>query len=216
MWLIYIMNTKFFNHYPREWDTLGNEWKEIITGDVLSISQASELSGFSKRFIYAQIHSMKLLSTDKDPLSKHIDSKSLQIEWRRFLMWYSHFDILPASPFGPPSYSLKGMMKYMGRSRSWSLIFASRYNIQTFFIGSLRRFNKYDVEEGWKKESIYFKDWIDIDEIENYLHISKANLYSCVAKREVRTRFHSGIMQFLQKDVLRIIKDNQINYHNEL
>ena len=56
-------------------------------------------------------------------------------------------------------------MKYMGRSRSWSLIFASRYNIQTFFIGSLRRFNKYDVEEGWKKESIYFKDWIDIDEI---------------------------------------------------
>lgn len=50
------MNTKFFNHYPREWDTLGNEWKEIITGDVLSISQASELSGFSKRFIYAQIH----------------------------------------------------------------------------------------------------------------------------------------------------------------
>ena len=113
MWLIYIMNTKFFNHYPREWDTLGNEWKEIITGDVLSISQASELSGFSKRFIYAQIHSMKLLSTDKDPLSKQIYSKSLQIEWRRFLMWYSHFDVLPASPFGPPSYSLKGMMDYM-------------------------------------------------------------------------------------------------------
>ena len=100
------MNTKFFNHYPREWDTLGNEWKEIITGDVLSISQASELSGFSKRFIYAQIHSMKLLSIDRDPLSKHINSKSLQIEWRRFLMWYSHFDVLPASPFGPPSYSL--------------------------------------------------------------------------------------------------------------
>ena len=210
------MNTKFFNHYPREWDTLGNEWKEIITGDVLSISQASELSGFSKRFIYAQIHCMKFLSTDKYPLSKHINSKSLQIEWRRFLMWYSHFDILPASPFGPPSYSLKGMMDYMERSRSWSLIFASRYNIQKFFIGSLRRFNKYDVEEGWKKESIYFIDWIDIDEIENYLHISKANLYSCVAKREVRTRFHGGIMLFSQKDVLRIIKDNQINYHNEL
>ena len=165
MWLIYITNTKFFNHYPRKWDILGSEWKEIITGDILSISQASELSGFNKRFIYAQIHSMKLLSTDKDPLSKQIYSKSLQIEWRRFLMWYSHFDVLPASPFGPPSYSLKGMMKYMGRSRSWSLIFASRYNIQTFFIGSLRRFNKYDVEEGWKKESIYFKDWIDIDEI---------------------------------------------------
>ena len=170
------MNTKFFNHYPREWDTLGNEWKEIITGDVLSISQASELSGFSKRFIYAQIHSMKLLSTDKDPLSKQIYSKSLQIEWRRFLMWYSHFDVLPASPFGPPSYSLKGMMNYMGRSRSWSLIFVSRYNIHTFFIGSLRRFDRYDVEEGWKKESIYFKEWIDIDEIENYLHIPKANL----------------------------------------
>ena len=159
---------------------------------------------------------MKLLSTDKDPLSKQIYSKSLQIEWRRFLMWYSHFDVLPSSPFGPPSYSLKGMMKYMGRSRSWSLIFVSRYNIHTFFIGSLRRFNRYDVEEGWKKESIYFKEWIDIDEIENYLHIPKANLYSCVAKREVRTRFHSGIMQFSQKDVLRIIKDNQINYHNEL
>ena len=142
MWLIYIMNTKFFNHYPREWDTLGNEWKEIITGDVLSISQASELSGFSKRFIYAQIHSMKLLSTDKDPLLKHINSRSLQIEWRRFLMWYSHFDVLPASPFGPPSYSLKGMMKYMGRSRSWSLIFVSRYNIHTFFIGSLRRLSE--------------------------------------------------------------------------
>ena len=184
------MNTKFFNHYPREWDTLGNEWKEIITGDVLSISQASELSGFSKRFIYAQIHSMKLLSTDKDPLSKQIYSKSLQIEWRRFLMWYSHFDVLPASPFGPPSYSLKGMMNYMGRSRSWSLMFATRYNIQTFFIGSLRRFNRYDVEEGWKKESIYFKEWIDIDEIEYYLHIPKANLYSYVAKREQIGRAH--------------------------
>lgn len=131
-------------------------------------------------------------------------------------MWYSHFDVLPTSPFGPPSYSLKGMMKYMGRSRSWSLIFVSRHNIQTFFIGSLQRFNKYDVEDGWKKESIYFKEWIDIDEIENYLHISKVNLYSCVAKREVRTRLHSGIMQFSQKDALRIIKDNQINYHNEL
>lgn len=210
------MNTKFFNHYPREWDTLGNEWKEIITGDILSVSQASELSGFSKRFIYAQIHSMKLLSTDKDPLSKQIYSKSLQIEWRRFLMWYSHFDVLPASPFGPPSYSLKGMMNYMGRSRSWSLIFVSRYNIQTFFIGALRRFNKYDVEESWKKESIYFKEWIDIDEIENYLLIPKANLYSCVAKRDVSTRFHNGIMQFSRKDVLRIIKDSQINYHNEL
>ena len=104
----------------------------------------------------------------------------------------------------------------MGRSRSWSLIFVSRHNIQTFFIGSLQRFNKYDVEDGWKKESIYFKEWIDIDEIENDLHISKANLYSCVAKREVRTRLHSGIMQFSQKDALRIIKDNQINYHNEL
>ena len=216
MWLIYIMNTKFFNHYPREWDTLGNEWKEIITGDVLSISQASELSGFSKRFIYAQINSMKLFSTDNYPLLKHLNSKSLQIEWRRFLMWYSHFDVLPTSPFGPPSYSLKGMMKYMGRSRSWSLIFVSRYNIHTFFIGSLRRFNRYDVEEGWKKESIYFKEWIDIDEVENFLHIPKATLYSCVAKREVRTRFHSGIMQFSQKDLLRIIKDNQINYHNEL
>ena len=145
---IYIMNTKFFNHYPREWDTLGNEQKEIITGNVLSISQVSELSGFSKRFIYAQIHSMKLLSTDKDPLLKHINSRSLQIEWRRFLMWYSQFDILPASPFGPPTYSLKGMMKYMGRSSSWSLIFVSRYNIHTFFIGSLRRFNRYDVEGG--------------------------------------------------------------------
>lgn len=210
------MNTKFFNHYPREWDTLGNEWKEIITGDILSVSQASELSGFSKRFIYAQIHSMKLLSTDKDPQSKQIYGKSLQIEWRRFLMWYSHFDVLPASPFGPPSYSLKGMMNYMGRSRSWSLIFVSRHNIQTFFIGSLQRFNKYDVEEGWKKESIYFKEWIVIDEIENYLHIPKANLYSCVAKREVRTRFNCGIMQFSQKDVLRIIQDNQMNYHNEL
>lgn len=104
----------------------------------------------------------------------------------------------------------------MGRSRSWSLIFVSRYNIHIFFIGSLRRFNRYDVEEGWKKESIYFKEWIDIDEIENYLHISKANIFSCVAKREVRTQFHGGIMQFSQKDVLRIIKDNQINYHNEL
>lgn len=159
---------------------------------------------------------MKLLSTDKDPQLKQIYSKSLQIEWRRFLMWYSHFDVLPASPFGPPSYSLKGMMNYMGRSRSWSLTFVSRYNIQTFFIGALRRFNKYDVEESWKKESIYFKEWIDIDEIENYLHIPKANLYSSVAKRDVRTGFHNGIMQFSRKDVLRIIKDSQINYHNEL
>ena len=79
------MNTKFFNHYPREWDTLGNEWKEIITGDVLSISQASELSGFSKRFIYAQIHSMKLLSTDKDPLSKQIYSKVFKSNGEDFL-----------------------------------------------------------------------------------------------------------------------------------
>ena len=101
------MNTKFLNHYPREWDTLGNEWKEIITGDILSVSQASELSGFSKRFIYAQIHSMKLLSTDKDPLSKQIYSKSLQIEWRRFLMWYSHFDVLPASHSVLPPIHLK-------------------------------------------------------------------------------------------------------------
>ena len=191
------MNKKYRNHYPSQWGALDNEWKEIILGGFLSVSQASRLSGLSRQYIYKQVHSKVLLCIE--------NNGSKKLEWKEFLYWYSHLTVLPISTFGPSSLSLTGIMNFTGMSRSWSLNFVDRNKVDTFFIGQLRRFDKVNVERAWKREHVYYKDWLNIQEITDYFEVTSHVLFMGIAHHLIQTKSHNGSILFRRRDIVRLI-----------
>ena len=51
------------------------------------------------------------------------------------------------------------------KKRCWVFRFVEKYGITSFYVGRHRRFNKHEVDQAWTTESIYFKEWITIEEI---------------------------------------------------
>ena len=123
---MFLKNYKYF-HNPFE--RLDQKWQYAIDKGYLTVTETAELSGFSRQYVNSQILSGKIKSVKGR-------NGTIGIRAREFTKWYSSLDVLPSSPIGKSSFSLKGLMKQIRMGRAWVLKFADRNNISAIILAS--------------------------------------------------------------------------------
>lgn len=131
---------------------------------------------------------------------------NLVIANKDFIKWYSFLPLVPHSPIGQSSYSLKGLMAYTGMSRSWILNFAECYQINSYYLGLNRRFDETDCKTAWEIERIRYAQWLTVDEITTHLNIDAKELLTFVAKHLVKVRCIAYTDYYRKKDVEQEIR----------
>ena len=193
------MNYNFSKHYYDPFIRLKEEeWKDVVSRGFLSISEAATLSGYTRQYIH------KLVQTGKIKSERCLNN--LVITNKDFIKWYSSLPLVPHSPIGRSSYSLKGLMAYIGMSRSWILNFAERYQIQSYYLGLNRRFDETDCKTAWDIERIRYAQWLTIDEITTHLNIDAKELLTLVAKHMVKVRCIAYTDYYRKKDIEQEIR----------
>lgn len=193
------MNYNSSKHYYDPFILLKEEeWKDVVLKDFLSISEAATLSGYTRQYIH------KLVQTGKIKSERCLNN--LVITNKDFIKWYSSLPLVPHSPIGRSSYSLKGLMAYTGMSRSWILNFAERYQIQSYYLGLNRRFDETDCKTAWNIERIRYAQWLTIDEITTHLNIDAKELLTLVAKHVVKVRCIAYTDYYRKKDIEQEIR----------
>lgn len=186
-------NYRHFKHFFDPADRLDSKWKDKINTGFLSVNDAANLSGFTRQYVYNKIKSGALVS-----MQKH--GKTL-IPWRKFVLWYSSKSITPNSPIGVPSYSIDGMEKLTSKKRCWVFRFVEKYGITSFYVGRHRRFNKHEVDQAWTTESIYFKEWITIEEISTAFNIKTDVVLYASVRHRINRMIEDGEVLYLRKDI---------------
>jgi len=196
-------NRKDFRHYydPAEW--LDIEWQKVANKGFVSVSEAAVLTGVSKQHVYQQIKDGKLKAC--------VNEGKQFIEWRRFVYWAARRDVLDNSPLCPPSYTLYYMISVTGFQRCWIFRFVQRYNIRSYYVGNVRRFDKHDVDDAWNVESQSILSWITIDVSTKV--IDKVALIQSVVHKKIRTTTRNGVLLFNASDIKQVINENkQVSY----
>lgn len=193
MHLTTMSNYRHFKHFFDPADWLDSKWKDKINTGFLSVNDAANLSGFTRQYVYNKIKSGALVSMQKQ-------GKTL-IPWRKFVLWYSSKSITPDSPIGAPSYSINGMEDLTSKKRCWVFRFVEKYGITSFYVGRHRRFNKHEVDQAWTTESIYFKEWITIEEISTAFNIETDDVLYASARHRINRKIVDGEVLYLRKDV---------------
>lgn len=192
------MKNKYTKHYHDPFIHLDQNWKAILEKGYLSVLETAKLSGFTRQ----HVHKLALSNVIKS----HKLNGKIVITCKEFVNWYSSVNISPTSPIGPSSYSLKGLMSFTGRSRSWILNFITRNNVPDYYVGKYRRFCKEESERAWKKEKFKFMKWLKLEDAMNNLHISSIDLYTLVARHLVKTKKSSGVTFFCKADIEKDIR----------
>ena len=117
------------------------------------------------------------------------------------VLWYSSKSITPDSPIGAPSYSINGMEDFTSKKRCRVCRFVEKYGIPSYYVGRHRRFNKLEVDKAWNIESIYFKDWLTIEEISSAFNIENNDILYASAKHRIKRKIDDGEVLYLRKDV---------------
>ena len=92
---------------------------------LLTVSQATKLSGFSKQFIYQLIKSNKLCY--------RILEGEARIKYRHLRAWFTKLPSNKDCPLCPASLSLAGLMNYTKMGRSWVLHFVERHYVRSYY-----------------------------------------------------------------------------------
>ena len=179
-----------------------NEFFSKKLGDMLSVSQVTNLSGFCRSYVY------KLVDTKVLPFEV-INGQNL-ITTKEFIKWFSHLDFIPESPFGYASYSLKGMKEYTGRERCWLLLFVRRNNIPSYFIGKVRRYHAKEVTRYWNLEEYKFCDWITFEDAMRVYQLTSTEIYKAIAKHFVGVKNHQSTILLNHKDLKHVFKGGNI------
>lgn len=164
--------------------------------ELLTVSQAAKLSGFTKQFIYQLIKSNKLCY--------RILEGEARIKYRHLRAWFVKIPTNKDCPFCPASFSLAGLMDYTKMGRCWVLRFVERYNIRSYYLGNSRRFNYQDCIAAWAIEQTVNPKWITIEKAVEEYAIESDILLSATASKRVRIKCKDTKVQVNVMDVKQL------------
>ena len=164
--------------------------------ELLTISEAAQLSGLSKQFIYQQLKSKTLRYRLLGDI-KHI-------KYRHLRAWFTKLPTNKDCPFCPASFSLAGLMGYTKMGRCWVLRFVERYNIRSYYLGNSRRFNYDDCIAAWAIEQTVNPKWITIEKAVEEYAIESDILLSATASKRVRIKCKDTKVLVNVKDVKQL------------
>ena len=148
--------------------------------EMLTVSDAAQLSGFTKQFIYRLTKSNSLRYCTIGGIT--------HIKYRHLRSWFTKLPTNKDCPLCPASFSLAGLMNYTKMGRCWVLRFVERYNIRSYYLGNSRRFNYEDCVATWAAEQTANSQWITIEKaIEEYA-IKSDVLLSATASKQVHIK----------------------------
>ena len=114
--------------------------------------------------------------------------------------------VSPESPLGYPSYSLKGLMDFTGTSRAWTLKFADRHSISSYYVGVFHRFHKIEAEIAWNREWFKYAKWITAEEAIINFNIDETVLYTMIAHHYIAIKRHDRRTLYSKRDIEKEIK----------
>lgn len=199
---VYNMFLKNYKYFHDPFERLDQKWQNAIAKGYLTVTETAELSGFSRQYVNSQILSGKIKSVKGR-------NGTIGIRAREFTKWYSSLDVLPSSPIGRSSFSLKGLMKQIRMGRAWVLKFADRNNISCYYLGKFRRFDKEEAIVAWDRERFLYQKWITVEEATLNMEITQHELYMLVATHLVRTRKMECVLHYLKSDIAKNIERRQ-------
>ena len=164
--------------------------------ELLTVSQAAKLSGFSKQFIYQLIKSNKLCY--------RILEGEARIKYRHLRTWFTKLPSNKDCPLCPASLSLAGLMNYTKMGRSWVLHFVERHYIRSYYLGNSRRFNYQDCIAAWAIEQTVNQKWITIEKAVEEYAIESDILLSATASKRVRIKCKDTKVLVNVKDVKQL------------
>lgn len=164
--------------------------------EMLTISEAAQLSGLSKQFIYQQLKSKTLRYRLLGDI-KHI-------KYRHLRAWFTKLPSNKDCHLCPASFSLAGLMNYTKMGRCWVLRFVDRHDIRSYYLGNSRRFNYDDCIATWEIEKTINPKWITIEKaVEEYAIESKI-LLSATASKQIRIKCKDAKVLVNVKDVKQL------------
>ena len=164
--------------------------------ELLTVSQAAKLSGFSKQFIYQLIKSNELCY-------RILEGKA-RIKYRHLRAWFTKLPSNKDCPLCPASLSLAGLMNYTKMGRSWVLHFVERRYIRSYYLGNSRRFNYEDCVAAWESERAKNTEWITIEKAVKEYAIESDILLSATASKRVRVKCKDTKVLVNVKDVKQL------------
>ena len=164
--------------------------------ELLTVSQAAKLSGFSKQFIYQLTKSNKLCY--------RILEGEARIKYRHLSAWFTKLPTNKDCPLCPASLSLARLMNYTKMGRSWVLYFVERHYIRSYYLGNSRRFNYEDCVAAWESEQAKNTEWITIDDAIEKFAITREILLSATASKRVRIKCKDAKVLINMKDVKQL------------
>lgn len=164
--------------------------------ELLTISEAAQLSGLSKQFIYQQLKPNALRFCLLGDIG--------YIKYRHLRALFTKLPYNKDCPLCPSSFSLTGLMGYTKMGCCWVLRFVERYNIRSYYLGNSRRFNYEDCVATWAVELTANPQWITIEKaIEEYA-IKSDVLLSATASKRVRIKCKDTKVLVNAKDVKQL------------
>ena len=164
--------------------------------EMLTISEAAQLSGLSKQFIYQQLKS--------NTLRYCLLGDIRYIKYRYLRSWFTKLPTNKDCPLCPASFSLAGLLNYTKMGRCWVLRFVERYNIRSYYLGNSRRFNYQDCIAAWAIEQTVNPKWITIEKAVEEYAIESDILLSATASKRVRIKCKDTKVLVNVKDVKQL------------
>ena len=164
--------------------------------ELLTVSQAAKLSGFSKQFIYQLIKSNKLCY--------RILEGEARIKYRHLRAWFAKLPTNKDCQLCPASFSLAGLLNYTKMGRCWVLRFVERYNIRSYYLGNSRRFDYEDCIAAWAVELTANPQWITIEKAVKEYEIEREILLSATVSKRVRIKCKDTKVLINVKDVKQL------------
>ena len=164
--------------------------------EMLTVSDAAQLSGFSKQFSYRITKSNSLRYCTLGGVT--------HIKYRHLRAWFVKLPSNKYCPLCPASFSLAGLMNYTKMGRCWVLRFVERYNIRSYYLGNSRRFNYQDCIAAWAIEQTVNPKWITIEKAVEEYAIESDILLSATASKRVRIKCKDTKVLVNAKDVKQL------------
>lgn len=164
--------------------------------ELLTVSQAAILSGFSKQSIYQLIKSNTLCYCT-------LEGKT-HIKYRHLRAWFAKLPSNKDCPLCPASFSLAGLMNYTKLGRSWVLHFVERHYIRSYYLGNSRRFNYDDCIAAWEIEKTINPKWITIESAIEKFATKREILLSTTESKIVRIKCEDAKVLVNVVDVKRL------------
>lgn len=164
--------------------------------ELLTVSDAARLSGFTKQFIYQQLKSKTLHYCLLGDIR--------YIKYRHLRAWFAKLPSNKDCHLCPSSFSLAGLMDYTKMGRCWVLRFVERYDIHSYYLGNSRRFNYEDCIAAWAVELTANPQWITIEKAVEEYAIESEILLSATASKRVRIKCKDAKVLVNVKDVKQL------------